>query len=238
MLCSGYLLLIYTRISIARTNMKPQYFNDTQEIDMEFLSAQYNASSHPVNLVLQSTESEQAGFNAAQTGTFQAHQLPFDPSGAFHEYRFDWSTNAVTFYADGVLLDTMTQAIPTQPGHITLSHWSTGNPDWSAGPPATDAILTVEYMKAYFNSSDPARQQDWSDRCKDPTAVNATCAIPEVTEPPNGNVSAKTFFLASRRMRRSIRLCMGLRRAKELRWSFPGGRKRAPLCYCYLALYW
>ena len=187
---------------------------------MEFLSAQYNATSHPVNLVLQSTESEQAGFNAAQTGTFQAHQLPFDPSGAFHEYRFDWSTNAVTFYADGVLLDTMTEAIPTQPGHITLSHWSTGNPDWSAGPPATDAILTVEYLKAYFNSSDPARQQDWSDRCKDPTAINATCAIPEVTEPPNGNVSAKTFFFSQQKNETVNQTVYGVKKSDGVAMEF------------------
>ena len=163
---------------------------------MEFLSVEYNATSNPVNLVLQSAQSEQAGFNAAQTDTFQNHQLPFNPAGAFHEYRFDWSSDSVTFYADGALLDTMTQAVPTSPGHITLSHWSTGNPDWSAGPPTTDAILTVAYLKGYFNSSDPARQRDWANRCKDPSAVNATCPIPEVIEAPNGNVSAKTFFFS------------------------------------------
>ena len=173
-----------------------QYWNDTQEIDMEFLSTQFNISSHPVNLVLQSPESDQAGFNAANTSTFQVHPLPFDPSSAFHEYRFDWSPDSVGFYADGVLLDIMTRAVPTAPGHITLSHWSTGNPDWSAGPPATDAIMTVEYMKGYFNSSDTARQQEWSQRCKDPSASNATCPVPEVTEAPNGNVSAKTFFFS------------------------------------------
>ena len=161
---------------------------------MEFLSKEFNASSDPVNLVLQSAQSEEAGFNAANTGTFKAHQLPFSPSDAFHEYRFDWSRDAVEFYADGVLLDTMTEAIPTSPGHITLSHWSTGNPDWSAGPPAMDAILTVEYVKGYFNSSDPARQKDWSNRCKDASAVNATCPIPEIQGAPDGNVSAKTFF--------------------------------------------
>ena len=163
---------------------------------MEFLSVEHNATSNPVDLVLQSAKSEEAGFNAAQTGTFQVHQLPFDPAGAFHEYRFDWSPESVSFYADGVLLDTMTQAVPTSPGHITLSHWSTGNPDWSAGPPTTDAILTVEYLKGYFNSSDPARQRDWAKRCKDPSVANATCPIPEVTEAPNGNVSAKTFFFS------------------------------------------
>lgn len=163
---------------------------------MEFLSQELNSTSHPVNLVLQSPASEQAGFNAANTDTFQIHELPYDPSGAFHEYRFDWSPSSVSFFADGVLLDKMAKAVPSSPGHITLSHWSNGNPDWSAGPPTTDAILTVEYMKGYFNSSDQSRQKDWQERCKDPSALNATCAIPEITEAPNGNVSARTFFFS------------------------------------------
>lgn len=149
-----------------------------------------------MNLVLQSPQSEQAGFNAANTGTFRVQQLPFDPGDGFHEYRFDWSPDAVTFYADGQRLDTMTTAVPTSPGHITLSHWSTGNPDWSAGPPATDAALTVEYLKGYFNSSSGVRQGDWRRRCKDSTAVNATCAVPEVAGAPKGNASARTFFFS------------------------------------------
>ena len=176
--------------------LSSQYYNDTQEVDMEFLSAEFNSTSQPVNLVLQSPESEEAGFNAANTATFQVHQLNFTPSEGFHEYRFDWSPNAVEFYADGVLLDTMTSAVPTAPGHITLSHWSNGDPTWSAGPPTEDAILTVEYLKGYFNSSDPARQQDWSKRCNSLSAVNATCPVPEITQPPDGNASAHTFFFS------------------------------------------
>lgn len=192
---------------------------------MEFLSVEFNTSSDPVNLVLQSAESEQAGFNAAGTGSFQTHQLPFNPSSAFHEYRFDWSPDAVSFYADGLLLDTMTEAVPASPGHITLSHWSTGNPDWSAGPPTTDAILTIEYLKGYFNSSDPARQKDWSERCKDPSAVNATCPIPEVTEAPNGNVSAKTFFFSMQKNETGNQTVSGSKKSQgvalESPWRVP-----------------
>lgn len=163
---------------------------------MEFLSREFNTTSHPVNLVLQSPESEEAGFNAANTSTFKLHELPYDPSDAFHEYRFDWAPDSVSFYADGVLLETMDKAVPKSAGHITLSHWSNGNPDWSGGPPDQDSTMTVQYMKGYFNSSDPARQKDWQQRCKDPLAINATCAIPEITEAPDGNVSAKTFFFS------------------------------------------
>ena len=161
---------------------------------MEFLSKEFNETSDPVNLVLQSPDSLRAGFNAADTGSFDIAQLGFKPDEGFHEYRFDWSPDAVKFYADGKLLKTMTESIPSSPGHITLSHWSNGDPAWSAGPPETDAILTVEYLKAYFNSSETQRQSDYTGRCKDPNALRAKCEVPQITAPPDGNTSAHTYF--------------------------------------------
>ncbi len=166
---------------------------------MEFLSAEYNASSHPVNLVLQSPNSVRNGFDAAKTTTFDLMQLPFNPSDGFHEYRFDWSPTAVKFYADGVLIKTMTESIPNSPGHLTLSHWSNGDPAWSAGPPETDAIITVEYLKGYFNSSDLQRQQDFAHRCPNVAAPNATCGVPELEGAPNGNQSANTYFFTEQK---------------------------------------
>lgn len=182
---------------------------------MEFLSAQLNTTSQPVNLVLQSSQSEAAGYDAANTRTYKVHQLSFIPSNGFHEYRFDWLSGSVKFFADGILLDTMEQAVPTSPGHITLSHWSTGNPNWSAGPPTTDAILTIQYLKGYFNSSDPTRQRDWAKRCMDVSAPNATCAIPDITEAPNGNVSAKTFFFSMQANETANRTVSGTRRTNQ-----------------------
>ena len=89
----------------------------------------------------------------------------------------------------------MTTAVPNHGGHLTLSHWSTGNQDWSGGPPDRDAVVTVEYVKAYFNSSDAGKTKEWEDGCKDVGAPNATCEIPDVKGPPDGNSSAKTVFL-------------------------------------------
>ena len=163
---------------------------------MEFLSKDFNDNSDPVNLVLQSPDSLRAGFNAAGTGSFDVSQLGFKPDEGFHEYRFDWSPDSVMFYADGKLLNTMTKSVPSSPGHITLSHWSNGDPAWSAGPPDVDAIMTVEYLKGYFNSSDPQRKSDYTHRCKDPNATHAMCAVPEVSAPPNGNASAHTYFFS------------------------------------------
>lgn len=157
---------------------------------MEFLSSQYNDTASPVNLVLQSPESLQNGYDAAQTGTFDVKELPFAPDDGFHEYRFDWSPDAVSFYADGVLLRTMNQAVPSSPGHITFSHWSNGDPKWSGGPPAEDAVVTLSYFKGYFNSSLDARQTHWEKRCKDPSAPDAICAVPDMAD----DVKAQEHF--------------------------------------------
>ncbi|KAI0867032.1 glycoside hydrolase, family 16 [Xylaria cubensis] len=158
------------------------YQNDTQEIDIEFLSAQFDKAKgiFPVNLVLQSKEAAAAGYNAANTTGMRRVNLPFDPTTDFHEYRFDFLPDKVFFYADGNLLSEMTgSSVPTTAGHLLLSHWSNGNPGWSHGPPTVDAVTTVSYVKAYFNSSLEQRQRDFELRCQDPMASGAVCAIPD-----------------------------------------------------------
>ncbi|KAH8146270.1 uncharacterized protein LAJ45_09712 [Morchella importuna] len=167
------------------------YLNDTQEIDMEFLSAQINETSSPVNLVLHSALTESHGGDAKGTPTYKVIPLPFNSAEEVHEYRFDWQPGSVSFYADGKWIDTMRDAryVPQAAGKVILSHWSNGNPLWSGGPPAVDAKITIQYVQAYFNSSDPARARDHATRCKDPNAANAICEIPALTGPPTpGNV--------------------------------------------------
>src|SRR5580692_10294863 len=113
---------------------------------MEFLSSQFNAENNtfPVNLVLQSAQSVAQGYNAAGAGNYVIANLPFNPTTGFHEYRIDFVPGSVIFYADSEVLTTMhTPAVPTQAGHLILTQWSNGNPLWSAGPPPTDAIMTV-----------------------------------------------------------------------------------------------
>ena len=187
---------------------------------MEFLSKQMNDTSSPVNLVLQSPQSAQQGFSAQGTGDFANKQLPYRPDEGFHEYRFDWSPTAVEFYADGVLLQTLSKSVPDSPGHITLSHWSNGDPGWSSGPPASDAILTVEYLKGYFNSSDPKRQEDWKSRCPSTATLNATCEVPELKEAPNGNSSAHTFFFSQQKNMTTNQTLSGEKSAaSSTRWT-------------------
>ncbi|KAF1981252.1 glycoside hydrolase family 16 protein [Aulographum hederae CBS 113979] len=169
--------------------------NDTQEIDMEFLSSQFNTTSSPVNLVLQSPASARAGFDAAGTPSFKLYQLPFTPSDGYHEYRFDWSPGRVSFYGDGHWLYDMTSSIPNSPGRLVMNHWSNGDPRWSAGPPAQDAVMTISYVKAYFNSTEQDRREVYQRNCPQPD-LSKVCQIPDQLVPPEAtrNETAKTFF--------------------------------------------
>ncbi|RDW94809.1 glycoside hydrolase family 16 protein [Coleophoma crateriformis] len=181
------------------------YFNDSMEIDMEFLSEQwvFENNTFPVNLVLQSTASVAAGYNAAGTGNYIVTNLPFNPTDGYHEYRIDFIPGNVIFYGDGAVLAHMnTSAVPTMAGHLILTQWSNGNPLWSYGPPATAAIMTVSYVKAYFNSSLLERQTAWEMRCKDGNALNAICPIPDQTTAPSvlkttDNTTALPYFFSN-----------------------------------------
>ena len=130
--------------------------------------------------------------------TAHAKPPPPSPTAAFHEYRYDWTPSSVTFYADSTPLTTMntTSAIPDSPGHLSFSHWSNGDPAWSGGPPAQDAILTVSYFKAFFNASSapaaPANGCGYGN-----PAARGVCAVPDLTGAPDGNASAWAAWYGS-----------------------------------------
>jgi hypothetical protein len=97
----------------------------------------------------------------------------------------------VTFYGDGEWLLEFDDPsfVPSVPGKIILSHWSNGQPLWSGGPPAEDAVMLVSYIKAYFNSTDKARITDHATRCPDPSVTDGICQIPDQNgEPRSGQV--------------------------------------------------
>lgn len=166
---------------------------------MEFLSHQFNQSQGAVNLVLQTPESVSHGFDAANTSGFHVQALPFRPDQQFHEYRFDWTKDRVAFYVDGDFLYEMTENVPTEGGAIFFNHWSNGDPTWSAGPPEKDTVMTISYMKSYFNSTRTERSQNaYRERCPtyDPSKV---CAIPAQDTAPDtsvGKEGLKTHFFS------------------------------------------
>lgn len=160
---------------------------------MEILSSSLNSTSTPIYLVIQSPDAIAQGYNAANSGLCDVHQLPFEPSDDFHEYRFDWTRNGVIFYADGVPLKTMLWSYPTDtPGRLVISHWSNGNLLWSKGPPQRDAVTTISYVKAYYNSSDPVRNAAFHARCPGSPDVGSICPIEDQVVVPTAVAPSAT----------------------------------------------
>ncbi|KAG5983083.1 hypothetical protein E4U55_000839 [Claviceps digitariae] len=160
------------------------YRNDSQEIDMEFLSREFDVAAQvfPVNLVIHSRESMRDGFDARKSGTLRRVELSFDPTSAFHEYRFDYLPGRVLFYADGHSLAEMGgEWVPSSGGHLILQHWSNGNTLWSGGPPSSDAVVLVRSVMAYFNSSTAQKDATWNDICSSGEKREQMCQVANKT---------------------------------------------------------
>lgn len=88
------------------------YANDTQEIDIAFLT------DDPTQLHL---TNEQTGYGQPSTSFSVA--APSDATTAFHEYRMDWTPSGTSFYVDSVLQYTITQNVPSTPGFYLWNTW-------------------------------------------------------------------------------------------------------------------
>ncbi|KAL8694710.1 MAG: hypothetical protein Q9224_003519 [Gallowayella concinna] len=148
-----------------------------QEIDVELLSYQDTKSS---------LDNEIHFVNHGGLGGHLKPHVSFHPSDGYHEYRFDWSPGRVAFYTDGKHVGDLTGGVPSKPGNILLNHWSDGN-TWTMGPPKQDALMTVAYVKAYFNTTATATE------CVDPEADGAICQVPEQSGPVSPD-KATTFL--------------------------------------------
>ncbi|KAL8682926.1 MAG: hypothetical protein Q9186_001089 [Xanthomendoza sp. 1 TL-2023] len=156
------------------------YYNDSQEIDFEFLSKLYQTpATKPADLLLVI----HAGPEVDSSLLFRPTPVSFFPADGYHEYRFDWTPERVTFYADGKLLWETTAGVPFHAGGLTLNHWSNGDAGWSNGPPQRDAHMQFSYVKAYFNTTNSAA--DAKSKCRDPNDPKAVCKVPDQTTPPD-----------------------------------------------------
>ncbi|KAL9596498.1 MAG: hypothetical protein Q9219_005759 [cf. Caloplaca sp. 3 TL-2023] len=153
------------------------YKSDTQEIDVELLSSQNTDAFNdkPVNFVL----------HAEGPHDQDNPEVPIQPFDGYHEYRFDWSPDKVSFYTDGQHIEDCTIGVPKLPGRIMFNHWSNGDPNWSKGPPAKDVYMTVAYVKAYFNTT--------SEDIQSRSTCAAVCEVPDQIGPVDPSQDM-TFF--------------------------------------------
>ncbi|KAG7088476.1 hypothetical protein E1B28_012465 [Marasmius oreades] len=122
------------------------YFSNSQEQDIEFLSAEPNYyqrvhyTNHP----------------GQDPGATLDVTIPGADFTTFGNHRIDWLPSRTTYLYDGSGLTStkqLTVNVPTTPSRLILNVWSNGDPGWSQGPPTSDAIATVQWVHLYFNST-------------------------------------------------------------------------------------
>ncbi|MDN5697002.1 MAG: glycoside hydrolase family 16 protein, partial [Rubrobacter sp.] len=71
-------------------------------------------------------------------------KLPIDPTAGYHEYRFDYHEDYVSFYADGQLMRRWYSGHPDTTMHLMINAW---HPTWLQGKkPPRDQYLLVDYV--------------------------------------------------------------------------------------------
>ncbi len=73
-------------------------------------------------------------------------KMEFDPSEAFHEYRFDWHADKVDYFVDGKPAGTLTKKVPDMEAAIMLNHWSGNIAGWGGAAPTQDMYMLVDWM--------------------------------------------------------------------------------------------
>ncbi|GAA5949890.1 hypothetical protein JCM3765_007726 [Sporobolomyces pararoseus] len=122
------------------------YTNDNLEIDIELLTSYYTEGlGDAVKPGLQLTNQ---ALVPGESSSNVVIPYGFDPTADFHDYTIDWSEGASTFYVDGKEVGTLTENVPSKPLKFLWNSWSSGEPNWSAGPPREDSYLLIESITA------------------------------------------------------------------------------------------
>ncbi|KAF8131339.1 concanavalin A-like lectin/glucanase domain-containing protein [Mycena galopus ATCC 62051] len=127
------------------------YITDTQEQDIEFLSADpnYYQEVHYTNQPGSDADAtESVEVSGADFTTFGVHRIDWLPSETIYSYAGTSDSGASITSST-----TITVNVPTTPSEFVLNVWSNGDPGYSQGPPTADAIATVQYVHLYFNST-------------------------------------------------------------------------------------
>ena len=103
------------------------------EIDVEFLTRDPRLAHFTLHHI--------------QTGVDHGRkEVAFDPSAAFHEYRFDWHPDRVEYYIDGEPAAALTKQVPDMPSRLMLNHWSGNIPTFGGPAPTEDAVMQVDWI--------------------------------------------------------------------------------------------
>ncbi|MEO7776417.1 MAG: glycoside hydrolase family 16 protein [Fibrobacteria bacterium] len=109
---------------------------DLNEIDVEFLTEDISHIHYTLHHIQTNVD-------------YRKDALDFDPTAAFHEYRFDWYPDRVVYYIDGMKKVSLQVGVPDSAGAIMLNFWSANIDGWGGPAPAKDAYMYVDYVRYY-----------------------------------------------------------------------------------------
>ncbi|EFQ27152.1 uncharacterized protein GLRG_02323 [Colletotrichum graminicola M1.001] len=125
------------------------YANNNQETDIEWLSDPHSLSNNGERRLW----FENQATDSSTDKTIIDVTPPADPTTTEHEYRLDWLRDRVRFYVDGNLSWETDQNVPSAPGSWVFNNWANGDPGWTAGPPAQDALFKIKKIDMYYNTA-------------------------------------------------------------------------------------
>ncbi|GIZ42605.1 hypothetical protein CKM354_000586500 [Cercospora kikuchii] len=128
------------------------YKDYNQETDIEWISdpesfANQQFSSNGSRVLLYTNQGPSGNTDALTV----SGRAPADATSAVHEYRLDWTEDAVEFYLDGVKQQTLTDYVPTVGGSWLWNSWVNGDPYFTAGPPVNDAVFKILRIEMDYN---------------------------------------------------------------------------------------
>ena len=148
------------------------YSSDTQEIDIELLT------HYPAGKVSFTN----------QPSTTNVTTMPDKLTREkYVDYRFDWNPSYTRFYVNNQSLVKFTEDVPDADGTIKLNSWANGGSFAGASVPTSDAVLSVEWIDLYFNTSDSTKAKAWKKSCA--SANTQPCSVDSTT---SSSTSAQT----------------------------------------------
>ncbi|GEM_PF-4310463 len=111
------------------------------EIDVEMLTRENSNLYYTLHHIQENVDSK-------------VYKMSYDPSAAFHEYRFDWYADKVAYFVDGLPTGTLKVSPPDMDAQIMLNHWSGNIAGWGGDAPTQDMFMYVDWM--IYSSDYPA----------------------------------------------------------------------------------
>ncbi|KJX94930.1 hypothetical protein TI39_contig4149g00007 [Zymoseptoria brevis] len=129
------------------------YHNDSQEIDIEWISDPESTSNQGTNNGARVMQYTNQGPHGAEDSIEINGRAPDDATSAVHEYRIDWTENKSSFYLDGVFQQHIDGNVPATPRAWTWNAWKNGDPEFTVGPPQNDAVFKIQRIVMRYNTT-------------------------------------------------------------------------------------